>query len=401
MYASAVTISEDPATRKPGIQTRRSTCYTAGMNWRRTLKSKSRQPRFLWRMVIGIIIVGIALGYLAQTICQPTAGLYPELDQPQPQSSPLDELARQGAWTELWWAIPQSEWQQSRRPGPVVLAALTGCCWLIFILQALQLTGPRDPRLWLALVGVLLGVFSIWPTLFFIYWQEHAWNLQDSLNLIPGIRYYVLGVGLREETAKLICLLPVMPLLLRLRSELAALLVSGCVGIGFAFEENAGYFVSSGGSDAMGRYLTANPFHMMLTALVGLAVYRGLRNPRDWGPQAVGVFGLIVFGHGLYDAFIALPALAEYSLFGSIIFVLVVYQFFRELRSARSKRPDTVSLTANFLCGVSLVTAATFIYLSATIGCELAFNVLAQGVLGLAVMVYLFLREMPETMVRV
>jgi hypothetical protein len=140
---------------------------------------------------------------------------------------------------------------------------------------------------------------------------------------------------------------------------------------------------------------------MTLTALIGLAVYRGLRSPRDWGSQAVATFGLMVFAHGLYDAFIVLPALIEYSLVGTIIFVLVVYQFFRELRGARTNRPETVSLTANFLCGVSLITSATFVYLSATVGSVVAFDALAQGVLGLAVMVYLFLREMPETMVQV
>ncbi len=351
-------------------------------------------------MVIGIIVAGIVTGYLAQSICQPTAGSQGEVEHDRRPENDLQQLAIQGEWAQVWWGIPEAEWNRFQHAGPIVLATLTGCCWLIFTLQAMQIGGWRDPRLWLALGGVLLGVLSIWPTVFFIYWQEQGWKLQESRSLVAGLRYFVLGVGLREETAKLLCLLPLMPFLLRLRSELAALLVSGCVGIGFALEENAGYFVGSGGSDAMGRYLTANPFHMTLTALVGLAVYRGLRSPRDWGSQAVAMFGLMVFAHGLYDAFIVLPAFAEYSLLGTILFVLVVYQFFRELRGARSKQPDTVSLTANFLCGVSLVTAATFVYLSATAGCAIAFDVLAQGVLGLAVMVYLFLREMPETMVQ-
>lgn len=371
------------------------------MNWRSTLQSKSRQPQFLWRMVLGIIVAGIAVGYVAQSIYRPLDVIHTEVDQQHRHSDALDQLAIQGEWAQVWWDIPEAEWHRLQSVGPIVLAVLTGCCWLVFTLQAIQLRGWLDPRLWLALGGVLLGVLSIWPTIFFIYWQEHGWNLQQSLALIPGLRYFVLGVGLREEMAKLLCLLPLMPFLLRLRSELAALLVSGCVGIGFALEENAGYFTGSGGGDAMGRYLTANPFHMTLTALVGLAVYRGLRSPRDWGLQAVATFGMMVFAHGLYDAFIVLPALVEYSLVGTIAFVLVVYQFFRELRGVRAKRPDTVSLTANFLCGVSLVTAATFVYLSATAGCETAFDVLAQGVIGLAVMVYLFLREMPETMVQV
>jgi len=351
-------------------------------------------------MVLSIVFLGIVVGYVAQTVFRPEVSDQIEINLQQ-QGDNLQELAKQGEWLQLWWAIPKSQLWRFESTGSFVLALLTGSCWLVFTLQALQVGSLRDPRIWLALAGVALGVLSIWPNSFFSLWQEELWGLRQSRSLIPGLRFFVIGVGLREEFSKLLCLLPLMPLLLRMRSELTALLISGCVGIGFALAENAGYFARSGGSDAMGRYLTANPAHLTLTALTGLAVYRGIRSPRDWAMQAVAIFGVMVFAHGLYDAFIVLPALAEYSLLGSIVFILVVYQFFRELREARIRRPEIVSLTANFLCGVSLVTAATFVYLSATVGCATAFDVLAQGVLGLAVMVYLFLREMPETLVSV
>jgi len=67
-----------------------------------------------------------------------------------------------------------------------------------------------------------------------------GWGLVESDQLVPGLRYNILGIGLREEFAKLCCLLPLMPLLLRQRSELAALLLSACVGLGFAIEEVEG-----------------------------------------------------------------------------------------------------------------------------------------------------------------
>jgi hypothetical protein len=60
-----------------------------------------------------------------------------------------------------------------------------------------------------------------------------------------------------------------------------------------------------------------------------------------------------------------------------------------------------VSLSATFLLGVTLLTATTFVYLSATLGMFVAMETLASSVASLAVMVYLFLREMPETLVRV
>ncbi len=373
------------------------------MNWRSTLQSKTRQPAFLWRMVAWIIAAGIVAGYAAQYFCapEPQGKFAAETSKETSRWDKIERWADQGEWSKVWWAIPASQQWRLQNRATVALAALTGCCWLVFLLQALQVGGVRDGRLWLAIVGVLLGVLSIWPTQFFNLWQETGWGLRESRKLIPGLRYNVLGVGLREEFAKLLCLLPLIPVLLRLRSELAALLVSGSVGIGFALAENAGYFASSGGTSVMGRYLTANPLHMTLTGLIGLALFRGLRQPRDWGPHALATFGLMVFAHGIYDALIDLPALADYAMLGTIVFALVVYQFFRELRSLRTTRREMVSLTANFLCGVSLVTAATFVYLSATVGCPIAFDVLASGVIGLAVMVYLFLREMPETMIRV
>jgi len=352
-------------------------------------------------MVLGTIAAGVVLGFAVQPFPVEVAEEATNVQAPADSWRQIEHLAQGAQWRQVWWAIPRYEFGRSWPWGTCVLAVLTGCCWLAFVLQALQMRGLRDSRLWLALTGVMLGMLSIWPTDFFILWQEYGWGLQDGPALAQGLRYNVLGIGLREETAKLLGLLPLMPFLLRERNALTALLVSACVGIGFALVENAGYFAFSGGADALGRFLTANPAHMTLTGLTGLAVYRGLRDPRVWGPQALAIFGVMVFAHGLYDATISLPALADYSILGTILFALLVYQFFHELRELRSARGETISLTANFLFGVSLVTAATFVYLSATVGCATAFDALASAVLGLAVMVYLFLREMPESMVRV
>ncbi len=370
------------------------------MSWRSYLRVQTRRPEFLWRMVVWILAMGIGVGFAAQSFWKPTSGDASEARRNNRGWEQLEELAEQGAWTDVWWRVPQEIYSRYEDRGPVVLAILSGCCWMAFLLQALQVGCWRDGRLWWALVGVALGVLSIWPTGFFIVWQEIGWGLRDSAELVPGIRYNVLGVGLREEFAKLCCLLPLLPILLRWRSELAALLVSSCVGVGFAVEENVGYF-SANSASTLGRFLTANPAHIAFTGLIGLNLYRACRSPKEWGSQALGMFGMMVFAHGLYDAFLSVPALAEYAMVATILFALVIYQFFHELRTLRNSQGDTISLSANFLCGVSLLTAATFVYLSATVGTSIAFDMLANGVIGLAVMVYLFLREMPETLVSV
>lgn len=350
-------------------------------------------------MVIWILATGIGVGFVAEKVCRSSAVIPTKTRPDTSRWDQVEQLAEQGEWWQTWWQVPQAIYFGYEHWGPPVLAAIAGACWLVFLLQCLQIRSWRDGRLWCALLGIVLGFASIWPTGFFIVWQEIGWGLLDSRELVPGLRYNVLGVGLREEFAKLCCLLPLMPILLRWRSELSALLISSCVGLGFAIEENVGYFASN--PSTLGRFLTANPTHIALTGLIGLALYRALRNPAGWGTHALGVFGILVFAHGLYDAFITVPVLAEYSLVGTIIFALVIYQFFHELRELRPTRGDTISLSANFLCGLSVLTAATFVYLSATLGMSVAFDMLAGGVTGMAVMVYLFLREMPETMVSV
>ncbi len=369
------------------------------MNWQSYLRTRTRQPEFLWRMVIWMLAAGIGVGYVAEKVYQPTRTeqLTESKERPGEQ---LEKLAGEQEWWQLWWKMPGVIYHHPSA-GAVTLAALAGISWFVFLWQAMHVPSWRSLQFWTAVAAVPLGVLSIWPTLFLSYWFEYRWNFSESLELIPGLRYFILSVGLREELSKLLCLLPLMPVLLRLRSELTALVVSGCVGLGFAFEENIGYFGRSGGTDSLGRFLTANPMHITLTGVAGLMLYRVFRNPSGWGAHSAGVIGVIIFAHGLYDAFIVLPALADYSLFGMIIFALMVYQFFRELRDMRNRRGEMISLSATFLFGVCLLVSASFVYLSANLGISVAFNTLAQSVLGQAVMVYLFLREMPESMVTV
>lgn len=379
-----------------------------GMNWRRWVQRRSRNANFLWRMVIGILLVGVVAGIAADAMFEPwllmsandEVGDVPEPFTPQ--ESRIDQLAREGRWTDVWRAIPGGVVKSWDDGGMIAIAVLTGACWLAFAVQAVQVQSWRDGRLWGALVGVALGVLSVWPTLFLIYWQEHRWGLEESIEIGPGAKFFVLGVGVREELSKFVCFLPLLPRCVRRRDELAALMLAGCVGIGFAMEENVTYVSDSVGLDTLSRLLTAAPLHMALTGLLGLAAYRACVWPRQWGPTFVATLGVVVLAHGFYDAFIALPALAlDYNIVSVIIFVLLVYQFFREVRSLRAPRVEPLSLTANFLFCVSSVAAATFAYMCGAAGLQMACDALASGIIGQAVMVYLFLREMPETMVQV
>ncbi len=276
---------------------------------------------------------------------------------------------------------------------------MTGLCWLAFILHAGR-AWRGGIRWYLCLAAVGLGVASAWLTLWFITLQEDRWGLEPSDQLAAGVRYFVLGVGLREELAKLLLLLPLVPFLIRRGSELEALLVSACVGLGFAVEENIGYFGRDLATSSLGRLTTANFMHMSLTGLVGLAVCRGVWHPQTLGPEAVAVFALAVIAHGLYDAFIAVPASAgEFSIVGMIIYVLIVYRFFYEFNQARPTVVEKLNVSFTFTVGVALVAAATFVYVSSLMGQSAALNVMSSELLASAATIYLFLREAPDSLI--
>jgi RsiW-degrading membrane proteinase PrsW (M82 family) len=386
------------------------------MTWRRYLQTRTRNPAFLWRMVIGILLTGVVVGLAVDATVpawiHPKAALASDDSSPEPDSEPdpeqlvpdwghLEQLADGGEWRGLWGAVPRAVVRSWRHPGATGLALLTGACWTAFALQSIQPPGPRGGRFWLPLVALACGVLSIWPTVFLIFWQERQWGLVESTELTAGLRFFILGVGLREELAKFCCFLPLLPWCVRRRDELAALIVAGCVGIGFATEENVNYIWGSVGSATLTRLLTPAPFHMAITGLLGLAAYRACVWPKEWGPIFVATFGVAVLAHGLYDSFFSLAALTQYSLVSMLIFIGLIYQFFRELRPLQALRMEPVSLTANFLFCVATVAAATFVYLCAAVGWQPAADVLVSGIVGEAAMVYLFLREMPETMVTV
>ncbi len=233
-----------------------------------------------------------------------------------------------------------------------------------------------------------------------VWYQELAWGLVASNQLGDGLRFFILGVGLREELCKLLLFMPLLPWLLRRRDELTVLLSAACVGLGFAVEENIGYFAGSLGTATIGRFLTANFLHMSLTGVAGLWLYRGFRWPRDCGPQAVAVFGVVVFAHGLYDAFGVVEYLDEYAIVGWIIFLLLAYQFFHELREMWQPGNDVVSLTGTFVFGLSALMGATFAYVAYGHGFSFAVNAFAAPSLQMALFAYVYLREMPESLVR-
>lgn len=299
----------------------------------------------------------------------------------------------------VFWIIPELMARNFQSRGATALAFACGLGWLALAMQMGQVGHPGGTRIGMMLAGVVMGGLSIWLTDLFIVWQELDWNLVDSNETVEGIRFYVLGVGLREETAKLLMLLPLMPWIVQRRSAVEALMVSASVGLGFAIIENQSYFASSLGADSVGRFLTANFIHMSLTGVIGLAVAHACWSTHEIG-RAVLTFLVVVLVHGLYDAAIAVPGLKAFSFASIILFILLSYAFFQELRRFRRPRGEMINLTATFVFVLSTVTALTFVYVSWQLGFQAAGQLLRTDIAGLGVLVVMYVREMPDSLAR-
>ena len=382
------------------------------MNWKTYLQGRTRDPRFLWRTVLAILAVGGAASVGVHFLLEPPGLHSPavaitELSDPDtPESDKpgvwrLQTAIEEHDWSQVWWLIPVVSWVEVEA-GPAVIAGLAGLFWFVFLLQAGQALSLREVRFWLCAAAFVLGALSTWPTLFAVVWQEEVWafDWDSQAGLGPGLKYFILGVGLREELIKLLFVLPLVPWLVARRDELERLIVSACVGLGFAAEENINYLSSSFSTVSVGRYLTANAFHLTATGLAGLWLCRAIRWPKECGVQFLAYFGLIVVAHGAYDAFLAVPELADYSMVGTIVFIVLVYVFFHELRELRPARREAISLTANFVVGLSLLAAITFVYVTAQVGLPDASRIFAQPAIAISLMAYVFLREVPESLVR-
>src|SRR5207244_9548964 len=104
-------------------------------------------------------------------------------------------------------------------------------------------------------LSFVLGILSIYPTLLAVVTEESIFKFKMVNQPLPDAIYFVFGVGLREELCKLLLFLPLLPALLKRGSRIEAMTCGALVGLGFAAEENVGYFLRYDAATAMPRFL--------------------------------------------------------------------------------------------------------------------------------------------------
>jgi RsiW-degrading membrane proteinase PrsW (M82 family) len=279
------------------------------------------------------------------------------------------------------------------KPWPIGLAILSAVLWLIITTRLGRIGDPARGRALLYTAAFLLGILSIYPTLLVAVLEEEILHFRVINQLVPDAIYFIFGVGLREEAAKLLLFLPLLPVLLRRGSRIEAMTCGALVGLGFAAEENVGYFSHSVPSVALARFLTANFLHMSLTALIALSVYDGKRGRSTSHDRFNVMFPLVVLIHGAYDFFLSDSEIGNLSLISMLLLILVARQFLRQLLIA-SSRMEEEGVLRLFVWSLTLLTGVSYIYATTLAGPLLALRLMAVGGLGVAFLIYIFVREL-------
>ena len=280
----------------------------------------------------------------------------------------------------------------------VILSLIGGFCWVIFLVHLGGGWSWSGKEKFYILLAFVLGMISANVCLGVIVVQEHLLDLKDyssTASIGYNLAYCILGIGLREELCKLLLFLPLLPFLSRLRENYKILIYCSLVGLGFAVEENMLYLTSSGSIQLMGRFLTANFIHMLLTGYICYHLVLAVKNKgRAWDGFTTALVKMIVI-HGVYDFFLIDPTMASggYSFFSMMIFVYMSMQYLSLMMTSSPPRHRYVSLTRVFTIVLCVTVGAVLFTLGVEVGLKVAIKVIFAGMLTNGIFAYMFFRE--------
>lgn len=285
--------------------------------------------------------------------------------------------------TGQWWlmvrAVAKEQWHRWSHPLALPLALLAAGVWYFLLVYTgssgrlphhllANHSSPdhpgSDPWRWIRfLPPVMAGVASVCLLHFWMETAPYGIHASEQETVTHEILQWVLYVGIPEESVKLALFSLFLPLLLRRRSVSRAALTAGCVGLGFAFDENLGYYLRDGGQTAIGRLITANFLHVAWTGIAGCALYELFRSRFQRAPEFLAAFLGVCAAHGLYD-FASTPSaqLMGADFAGIIVVVIMARMYLDRLRpDDGALRHRTISATAVFCTGCALLIASTII----------------------------------------
>lgn len=274
-----------------------------------------------------------------------------------------------------------------------LMSGVAALAWGFFCARLGRLGEKPKRRTIFYLFAFVLGVLSIAPTALLISIEEAKLKLVATGDVTRDALFFVFGVGLREEFSKLLLFVPLLPFLRKWGDKLDVLVCGSIVGLGFAAEENLNYLAGGDLHTGLARFLTANFMHMAMTGILASALDDFLRDRERHAVDFSRTTLMVVGMHGAYDFLLSHEEMGG-SYFAMAVFFFLVRMFLDKVELARKKADGGFSLTHAFIVALAVVTGTSAVYAVAAVGPAQGAMVLAQGLLGIAILVYAFVRTL-------
>ena len=183
--------------------------------------------------------------------------------------------------------------------------------WLIYLMI---IRSKSKPQPLMIIGGLIMGMVFAFGTSFLTDVNKYYLGFGITGDWWQDLIYAVVGIGMVEETVKIIPFLILLLFYKRIKEPIDYIFFAGISALGFAFVENIIYFDSSGIKTIQGRALTATVTHLFNTSLVGYGIVIGkFSRKRNTVLYFVLFFLLASFSHGFYDFWLISPEVKRFS----------------------------------------------------------------------------------------
>ena len=222
----------------------------------------------------------------------------------------------------------------------LIIIALAPPISLVWFFQAKN-PGPKDGLGWLVLT-FSLGILSGGPALMLNHLVEKYTVLwAGAPNMEHRVLFWLLGIGMNEEVAKL---LPLMALIFLRRSPATpyqGLMAGITVALGFSAVENLFYLDRYGTATLIIRSVLTVPAHAFFTAPLGYSLAMARLAKSGWSTYGWMMGGLLLAMafHGLYDVWLSLDSDPMNRLAYVQVALMGLFALYLARRAARAPLP--------------------------------------------------------------
>lgn len=213
------------------------------------------------------------------------------------------------------------------------LALITSLIWLDYILKLDVFEKEKRAHILVVfLMGMLLTIFATQPLYGFL--KSIGFDLNDKP--LNDFIYCVFGIGLIEESVKLIPLLFILKFTKAVNEPYDYILYASVSALGFAFAENVMYLNRYGAEVILARTFYATIAHMTFSSTIAygfiLKKYHYFKKSNKM--IYVLFFGIAIFSHGFYDFWLINPVVKDFSAFTTLFFMITIHIWFTMMNNA-------------------------------------------------------------------